>query len=276
MKYILAFLVLILMPTTLLAQDKMDYFRGLVQTFEDRVFPRLLDQMSNSDRKILRSVDFQFIENPVVVTAVYTESDTKKVYIYAGFLDGLYNYVDCLIITKISDGRKACDKYFDYYFGNVVSKSPTPPLSFAEIIFTDDTKLEAWQNNTTMNDAKNLYMMSALILIGMHEMGHHITGFAQKNALLSDRRGAEIKADKWAVDNLVRMNENPILGITMSLGYLSQIERFRRIKQVNSFSSHPMPKSRAQYAFDKVCVGKLSSPMQKSCDLISGLIDEFE
>lgn len=276
MKYILTFLALILVPTTLLAQNNMAYFRDLVQTFEERVFPHLLDQVSNSDRNILRSVDFQLIENPVVVTAVYTESDTKKVYIYAGFLDGLYNYVDCVIITKTSDGRKACDNYFDYYFDNVVSKSPPPPLSFAEIYFADDKKLEAWENNTTMNEAKKLYMMSALILIGMHEMGHHITGFAQKNALLSDRRAVEINADKWAVDNLVRMNENPILGITMSLGYLSQMERFRRIKHVNSFSSHPMPKSRAEYAFDKVCVGKLSSPMQKSCDLISGLIDEFE
>ena len=115
MKYILTFLALILVPTTLLAQNNMAYFRDLVQTFEERVFPHLLDQVSNSDRNILRSVDFQLIENPVVVTAVYTESDTKKVYIYAGFLDGLYNYVDCVIITKTSDGRKACDNYFDYY-----------------------------------------------------------------------------------------------------------------------------------------------------------------
>ena len=258
------------------AQGKMDFYRGTVNVLHDKILPRLIDHLPHGERQKLADIGLELIPNPTVVTTVFTPKNTKKIYIFVGFMDGLFQYIDCLLMDWKKTGRVACNRYFDYYFEHIVLKKPDPPLSFAEFVLIEGAKVDNWYSDKRIDRARNMMFIGAFINIIMHEMGHHVVGFAEPGMNVSRHRDLEIRVDRWSIDRLAQMNENPVLGAVVAFGYLSQIERFRRIKGATSFSLHPMPHDRARYAYKRGCANLAGDMASKACGMLHYLIHTFE
>ena len=276
MKGILFTILTILWGSSAWAQGKMDFYEDVFNVLNDKLLPRLIDSLPSSERKQLTGVELELIRNPAVVTAVFTGKNTKKIHIFVGFMDGLFQYIDCLLMTKNKAEGEGCYRYFDYYFDHIVSKKSDPPVAFAEFTLVEDAKIDAWYDDKRVDRARKTVFLSALIYIVMHEMGHHIIGFAQPGMTVAQHRDLETRADQWAIDRLAQRNENPVLGAVGAFGYLSQMEKFRRIKGVRHFSLHPMPRVRAHYAYKKGCANVAENMAARACDMFGEIINTFE
>lgn len=258
------------------SQDKMDFYTDAFNVLRDDMLPRLIDRLPRGDRQKLTNIDLALIPNPAVVTAVFTENNTKRIYISLGFMDGVFQYVDCLLMKWNGIEGEECYEYFDYYFDKIVLRSPDPPVSVAEFVLKDDSQIDAWYRNKRISRMRKTLYLSAFINIIMHEMGHHIVGFAERGMSVTKHRELETRVDRWAIDRLASMNENPVLGAVVAFGYISQMERFRRIKGATGFSLHPTPRSRVQYAYTKGCANLTSELASKACEMLADLIVTFE
>lgn len=276
MKLILVFCATFLISVSSLAQDKLHYYRDMVEVTESRIVPRLMDGLPSRERKRIQGIRIEYVPNPAVVTTVFTQRNPRRIVVFAGFVDGLFNYADCLLTLSEPENTERCDRYFDYYFDHILHVKDRPPFSFVELAFGSEERIERWYSNEKITRTRNLMMASALGMIVMHEFGHHIVGFAKQGFTVSQHRRLEERVDRWAVDRLMQMDENPVLGSTIALGYLSQMERFRRVKGAKSFSLHPMPRGRAEYAFNQGCENPGSERLVFACDMLSDLIENFE
>ena len=240
------------------------------------MLPRLIDRIPTDERPAVAHIEVQLIEDPTVVSIVFTEGYTDTIYFFLGFMDGLFNYIDCLIARWYKPSSESCEIYFDYYFGHIVEKIPRPPATYAQTVITDEVQLDMWYTNKRLNDLRDTMYISALIHIVMHELGHHVVGFAQPWMTVHEHRELEEKVDRWAVERLTEMDEPPMLGATIALGYVSQMERFIRDRGVTGFATHPMPRERAEYAYSIGCVEVSDSLVVEACRMLRDIIDTFE
>ena len=126
-----------------------------------------------------------------------------------------------------------------------------------------------------------------MIYIFMHESGHHISGFYDEKASLSKKRAVEARADDWAAKTLASINERPMLGATLALGYIARMEGFRKAladaaKDDPNFiqidSPHPVPKNRVAWTYDRYCAASVlenNPSKQGPCDLMKKMIEDL-
>lgn len=256
--------------------ERMDFYKEMFNVVRDKLFPRLIDRLPHSERQKLSDIGIRFIPDPMRVADAFTRQDKKEIYIAAGFIDGLFEYADCLLMTYPKAAEHGCYKYFEYYFDHLVLKCQPAPLSFAKYVLVEDEKAKAWHYDERMIWGRKLMLMSALAFVVMHEMGHHVVGFAGPGTTVSQHRDLELRADRWAIDRLTELDENPVLGAVVALGYVSQMEKFRRIKGVTTFSLHYKPRIRARYAYEMGCANLTGDKAAKVCAMLSDFIDTFE
>jgi len=269
------FLATFLIMSNTWAQDKLDFYSDVASVLENKILPRLLVGLPSRERAVVERLDVIFVPNPALVTTVLTEKSSQKVYLYAGFMDGLFQYVDCNLMFPRPGGERVCNAYFDYYF-TLVSNGRVVPDDFAYFVLADDEKVENWYANKQLNQARNTMFLSALVNVLAHETGHHVVGFNTRNASVSDIRELEAKVDEWAYSALHNMGENPIIGAALALGYVAQMDRFREAHDVPGIAVHPSPRSRVQDALDKGCRPPFSKEKARACDLIERLVANYE
>ena len=269
-------LLLIFSNFPVVAQDWMGFHAEVFVVLEEKLLPRLIDMMPIYEKNKVEDIDLVFFDDPTEVSVVMTEEHTKKVYFFAGFMDGLYQYIDCVLLHWYQAERVPCYVYFDYYFGHILSRKPRRPLSYGDAAFVDQEMVSFWYNEERLVSARNTMFVSALILITMHELGHHVVGFSRPGMTVYEHRKLEERVDRWAIDRLAQMGEGPMLGATVALGYIAEIERYRRARGATSFSSHPMPRERAEYAYDVGCADSTDALITKACEMLGAVIDTFE
>ena len=254
------------------------YFIEVFSVLKEQMIPRLIDRLPPDERMKAADIDLVLVENPFVVSVVFTGKHTKIVYFYLGFIIGLFNYLDCLLLHWFEPDYKteSCYAYFEYYFDHILSDIPGLPQTYAETVFVYDQTIHQWYANERLNQARNLMLISALIQITMHEIGHHIVGFARLCMTVYEHRNLEERVDRWAVDRLAQMGERPMLGAMIALGYVSQMEKYKRMKGTMRFATHPMPRERAEYAYYTGCIDVADDPMEMACRMIKDVIDTFE
>ena len=126
----------------------------------------------------MADIDVKMIPNPAVVSAVFAVKERRLVYIFVGFIDGMFQYVDCLLMHGSGRGPRECYTYFEYYFDHIVLKKPNAPVTYAEFILSDSREIEKWYSDKRIDAARKQMLLSGLVNVVMHEMGHHIVGFA--------------------------------------------------------------------------------------------------
>lgn len=284
--YILSFLMLMIYSTASFSSD-MNFYKGIFNTYKDKIHPRILNQLPSSDRNKLKDIKLILVEDARTVTLAATGKEDKNIYISLGFIDGLFNYVDCVLIEAAYPKSKAvCDIYFEYYFDRVVSNSNRPPLIVARLNFGDnEKKLDYWFNNDALDSARKGMIFSALINVLVHEYGHHIVGFSKRSDTISAMRDIEKRVDNWAYSFLDKIGEKPASGAVFALGYLAQMERYRRnLRNKNKDNSsfrqitrtHPKPSERVSVAYDYTCNRDNTSKVEeKGCLLLDGLIKSY-
>ena len=268
--------LLILSHFPLIAQDRIGFYAEVFTVLEEIILPRLIDRLPIDERLKVEGINLSFVDDPLEVSLIMTEEYTRKVYVFAGFMDGLFQYLDCVLLHWYQPERKPCSLYFEYYFHHISSRKPTRPLSYAEAVFRDQEMLYFWYSENRLNSARNTMFIGALMQITMHELGHHVVGFSKPGMTVYERRTLEERVDRWAIDRLAQMDERPMLGATVALGYVAQIERFRRARGATGFSSHPMPRERAEYAYEVGCVDSADDLLKYACGLLRDVIDTFE
>jgi hypothetical protein len=282
----LLFCVSIWFPDTAKAFDN-NYFKEMFEVYKEHMHPRFLEGIRSRDRKKLKSIKLVLVDDPRAVTLAATVKIKKTIYLSTGFLNGLYNYVDCLLLESQYRNRGICNSYFKYFFDRVVSNNPNLPWPVARIKFgNNDAKIEKWANDDKLENARKTMMFSALGTTFAHELGHHIKGFYDEESTVSESRTIEGKVDRWAFRVLNRMGEKPALGAVITFGYISQMERYRRLLREehegdNSFreltSTHPKPRDRVQWAYDYTCGDEMQGPeLRSACNLLEKTIENFE
>lgn len=266
--------------------NNMDYFRELHTIYVDKIHPRIIKQLPSSERKKLENISFVLDENPRNMLLAGTNINNDTIYISVGFLFGLMNYVDCLLLEAKIKNNNICNNYFTkYLFKHVLSDKDYPPYTVTELIL-NDAQLTQWQNNQALNTSRNVMMFSALTSVMAHEYGHHIIGVSSSDASISEMRTLESNVDQWAFDTLHKIGEKPAIGAVISLGYISQIERYRRelrekfendvtFRQIPS--NHPKPKRRVKWAYNHTCSDTQgNTALESACDLLDNTIKNFE
>lgn len=288
MNYIkLSLVILFVSFPNVVKANNFEFFHQAIDVYKQRIYPLLLGQMTKSEREIISNLEIIIVDKPHLVTLAGTVKEDKKVYISVGFMDGIYNYADCLLLEGQFKKNDICNSYFSYYFQHIGSLNKNPPLPVANFAFRNkEDDVKGWIDNKELDSARKAMFLSALINVFMHEYGHHIKGFHEKGTSVSDMRNLEAKVDEWGYSTLQKMNQKPILGAVVSLGYLSEMERFReellkRHKNDPHFqlseSEHPKPIQRARIAFDFSCKNPHDgNDIKNSCSFLSKLIDSFD
>ena len=269
-------ILLLFLSFPVAAQYRMAYHIEVFTVLEEHILPRLIDMLPTDERSAVAHIDMQLIEDPTVVTVVYTDNATDTIYLFLGFMDGLFNYIDCVVAHWYDPNREPCDVYFDYYFGHIVERIPRPPETYAERVIPQEDQLNMWYSHRRLNDLRETMYVSALIHITMHELGHHVVGFAHPWMTINEHRELEERVDRWATDRLAQMGEPPMLGATIALGYVSQMTRFARAKGAADLATHPMPRERAEYAYSHGCVEVADPLVEAACRMLKDVIDTFE
>ena len=259
-----------------MAQDEAPYFVEVFSVLEERIVPRLIERLPTDEMAVVADIDLVLIEDPFIVSAIFTEKNTKTIYYYLGFIDGLFQYIDCMLLLPVRPNRESCSTYFEYYFDHILSNDRTPPSPYAVRVLSDKGEIEKWYEDEEYNAARNQMLLSALIQVTMHELGHHVVGFPAPGMSVHEYRMLEGHVDRWSMDRLAQIGEPPVLGAIIALGYVSQMERFRRVKGAMSFSTHPMPRERAEYAYSLGCVDLASEAWAKPCAMLREILDTFE
>jgi len=279
-------ILLCINPTLSMAGD-MAYYEGLFNVYKNKLHPRIIRQIPSADRIKVSNLKLMLNRNPKLVNLVVTGKEEKTVYISVGFLDGLYNYVDCLLLEGQYNRDDICNDYYEYYFDKIISGSGAPPWAVARIFFGDNQKkLTHWSSNKSLDLTRNAMLISALINVMVHEYGHHVVGFGSRTDSVSKMRSLEGDVDKWSYSILHNIGEKPALGAVISLGYLAQTERYlRNLRELNRnnrlyrqmIRTHPKPKQRAAWAYNYTCGNDgMGTAMEKACDLLNRTIDSYE
>lgn len=270
----LALAILLIWP--MVAQGRMEFYTVTFTVVKEKLIPRLIDRLPRDERERLSDIELKLILDPTVVTATYTTKNPKTIRIFVGFMDGVFQYVDCMLLIKVNANKMICNDYFEYYFDHIVLRRKKPPLTVAQFVLAEDERVEAWYSDEEMFETRNKLFLAALIYVVMHELGHHIVGFSNARMNIAQHRELEARTDRWAINRLAQINENPILGAVIALGYLSQMERFRRIMGASTFSLHPKPRERALSAYEKACSSVSGVSALKTCEMLAEIIETFE
>ena len=113
---ILIYLAIFLFPLQLHAYDD-TYYKENVEVFDNHVLPRIRSKLTPSERTIIDQVDIEIINNTRIPNLAVTTDAPPKIYISLGFLDGLFQHIDCVLLETSPAGfpEEMCARYFSYY-----------------------------------------------------------------------------------------------------------------------------------------------------------------
>ncbi|MEM9043971.1 MAG: hypothetical protein AAGC81_04695 [Pseudomonadota bacterium] len=276
---------LILLAALLISAPKADaydsaYLKEVFDRYKSHVHPAILNAINSSARNKLKNVELVYIENYKLVTLAATDVDKGEIYISSGFLNGLYQTADCLLLEGTFKVDDLCDNYFDFFLPvSIDPDETTPPFTVAQILLNfDDTKITEWTQHEATDKARKRMLFAALINVMTHEMGHHIVGGITPGMTVPQVKAIESKADDWTYSTLSQIGQPPLLGAAVSLFYVAQWEHYRaRLAAENAGnpdfrqlpSIHPRPGDRARKAFGTTCDEESSEPaLARACDLM--------
>lgn len=286
---ILIFFIILTLPQPSQAYDDTYYYLQ-VEVFESQVLPRLKSRLTPADRAVINEVGITIVPSVSSPTLALTSENPPEIYISLGFLDGLFQHIDCILLQTSSAGfgDELCNRYFGYYFTEAIDGDGRHPLPVAAVTLPSDADTERWYSHQARQSARNLMFQSALITIFMHEYGHHFVGFYDANTSLVRMREIEGRADRWAFDRLEEIGESPALGAVLALGYIAHMEKYRAglaeaAKNDPAFvqidRAHPHPGQRVRWAYDLTCsVARQaeSTAIRRACDALQEQIDNFD
>jgi hypothetical protein len=262
------------------------FYLDVMSTFKTQIQPRIIQELPSGEQKALQKINLVVVKNRFAAILAETSSD-GDIRISTGFLDGLYNNVVCNFLEqKYQKSKEICDEYFQYYFKTVTSPSASPPIEVSERFLKKYPEaMKEWQDDKETQQAITKMYFAALINVIVHEYGHHIKGFTSSRNTITAAKKIEQKADVWSFNALAASGNEPIAGAVFSLGYISQIEMFRkRLRDANVDNPefrqlpnmHPTPKVRVKIAYDHFCGGAAQdAKTSSSCTFIAGKIGAF-
>jgi len=261
------------------------YLMESVEVYKEKIHPRIVNRLPSNERKIIRRLNIKLHMDGYSVIHAVAIKDIEQVSVSLGFLMAIYNMAECLYIEERFKKSNFCNKYFDYFFIHSLNRIEGVQMSVSDFAFRKNKKLLArWNNDSQIQKNISLMYFSALMFVMAHEYGHFVEGFNLPSDSLDQRKRLERKVDLWALNRMNAIGENPIIGATVTLAYLSQVERYRReLKEENqdndSFvqipSAHYRPSMRAIWAFEVICK-KGSKKIRKACDFLEEVADDFE
>ncbi len=282
MKYYVTFLLIITLLFSSLGisfATNLTYYRNVFDVYKDRLHPRIVARLPASELAGVNGITFHLDENSKLVTLAGTRPSDKKIVISVGLMNGILNYIECLLLEGQFKANNLDDAYFDYFLNKAFTENSTAPLPASMWFFgNNQAGFNKWINDQRINNARNLMLMSAVINIMVHEYGHHIVGFYKEGDSPSDKIKLEAQVDKWAYNTLNNIGEKPTLGAAISLGYISQLENFKRSHKTMKtlIRTHPFAKERAEWAYGYACdESENNKEIQKACGLIRQTIDDF-
>jgi hypothetical protein len=266
------------------------YYVAMFDLFEAEISPRILRMLPPNERNVIEGVELNLWMNPSVPSALVTRANPPQIIISLGFMDGLFQYIDCFMLEgNIPDiSPRFCEQYFLYYVEEVIEPNSLHPDSAAKVFFRSDEQLiDRWYGNPQNEELRNLMMLSSLIFAFTHEYGHHVSGFYAENDSLAQKRQTEASADLWAAQTLDGIRERPILGAALTFGYIARLEAYRTELANSSAndpnfnqldSPHPLPRDRMSWSFERYCsqrVLSVDSTMTEPCEMIADMIEGY-
>ena len=264
------------------------FYRMSIEAFEKAVKPHIFSALSASDRQKLRKIDIRLVENVNLPTLAVTGTSPPRIYISLGFMDGLFQHIDCVLLENSLAGihPDTCNRYFGYFFYGSIRPDLNYPKAIARLLFANHNETaEEWYKDPPIKNTREMVFMAALTSVIMHEYGHHIMGFAPASASISQKRRAEIRADQWSQETLKAIGEPPILGTMFAMGYLSRMEKYRadlaEAERDNPefhqmISTHPTPASRVIWSYESFCGGVTHQTTREACEFIGSQIEDFD
>jgi len=265
-----AILLLLAFSLPAYAQSEQE-FRTLLERVQTDIFPQALIDRPAHERHRARNVSIRLTNDVFNKKLAMVHADRNEIEISTGFLWGLWQYSEALLIEKYTGNEHFREWYFYYFlWRNPRLWNGEPPKTPAAFFPLNESQTNAalYQQRLTVP----MLFSAAVIEVLLHELGH----IAADAMYTQDSPNAykiqqEIRADHWAFEAAQRLRDHSGLGRLVALGYLHELERFSGVIP-DIYATHPGTQERFKVYLDHWC----SSRQTPAEDVCNAYREEYE